>query len=198
MFSLPPSPCAVVRPGHRARRQRGVTLLELIVSIMVVMILMVMFFAVLGNIRDRLERSKCIANLRSLHTGAELYIQEHRMWPQMLITKSMDPKDMAKGWIDALRPYSLNEQSWLCPTVQHKMGGPDVMQSENVRIDYGATMFDTKQQSPYRWEKQPWFVESSNVHGNGQLIIFRDGHVQEMNDFLRGLKTKKPGQGEAK
>ena len=31
---------------------------------------------------------------------------------------------------------------------------------------------------------QPWFVESGDVHGNGNLIIFPDGHVQELGDFL--------------
>ena len=44
--------------------------------------------------------------------------------------------------------------------------------------------FDDKPTTPHKWPRQPWFIETANVHGNGNLIIFTDGSVGQSNDVL--------------
>ncbi len=38
--------------------------------------------------------------------------------------------------------------------------------------------------APFAYPRQPWFIESANVHGNGQEIIFPDGHIEEAIDII--------------
>lgn len=171
----------------RNRHAAAFTLLEVITCVLVVAILLVMLVPVYSQIVRRMERIKCMANLTSLHGAADLYLQEHRMWPQVG-TKGMDAKATANAWITTLQPYGLQQINWICPTQQKLMENPDLGDPENTRIDYIATPFDKNPMTPSRWSTQPWFVEGADVHGNGNLLIFPDGHIQELGDFLSVMK----------
>ena len=171
------------------RAKCGVTLLEVVTVILVIGILVTMLLPLFSLLKARSQKASCIANLRSLHVAANLYIQENHQWPQ--IGSKGEPKTVATNWINALNPYGLTQANWLCPTVQGLLANPDMTDSDNARIDYISTPFDTKPQTPFQWAKQPWFVESADVHGNGNLILFPDGHIQELGDFRAMLK--KPG-----
>ena len=170
----------------RNRREAAFTLLEALTCVIVVAILLVMLFPVYTQVIRRIERTKCMSNLRSLHVASSLYVQEHRMWPQVA-TRGLDPKIVASNWISTMQPYGLVQINWICPTQQKLLQNPDLGDPENVRIDYIATPFDRNPMTPMRWASQPWFVESGDVHGNGNLLIFSDGHIQELGDFLSVL-----------
>ena len=169
--------------GSRAAHH-GFTLLELTISILVIAIVITMLFPVFGSLRSRSERIRCIANLRSLHVAASLYVQEHKMWPQIAVNSGSSAKDNATQWIDAFQPYGLAQINWICPTIQRSLQSPNFSDPDNTRIDYAASNFDTNQQSPYQYSTQPWFVESADVHGNGNLLIFPDGSIQTLNELL--------------
>ncbi len=62
--------------------------------------------------------------------------------------------------------------------------GPDYNDPAHARIDYIATPFDDKPFTPHQWPRQPWFIESGDVHGNGNLLIFTDGSISEVNDLI--------------
>lgn len=180
---------------NRRSASRGFTLLELMTVILVVLILGVMLLPVYSGIERRAQKSGCIANLRSLHVATDLYLQEHHTWPQIK-TDGVDPKIVAANWISTLQPYGLSQINWLCPTVQKTLENPDMTDPENTRLDYAASPFDTNPQTPFRWAKQPWFVEMADAHGNGQLILFPDGHVEELMDFLTQLKKPAASAGQ--
>jgi prepilin-type N-terminal cleavage/methylation domain-containing protein len=163
--------------------ERAFTLLELMTVILIVAILAVMLLPVYQQMQLRSSRSHCIENLRSLHVAADLYVQEHHFWPQIK-NDGVSSQTVATKWIAHLQPYGVAQINWICPAIQELLHNPDLTNSQNVRIDYTATPFDTKPTTPYQWAKQPWFVENGNMHGNGNLIIYPDGHVQEMNDIL--------------
>ncbi len=169
------------------RRQSAFTLLELLTCVIVVAILMVMLVPVYSQIVRRMERAKCIGNLKSLHVAASLYVQEHRMWPQVA-TKGVDPKTVASNWISTFQPYGLAQLNWVCPTMQKLLQNPDLNDPDSARVDYMGTPFDRNPMTPMRWSTQPWFIETGDVHGNGNLIVFPDGHVQELGDFLSLMK----------
>ena len=170
-------------------RTHAFTLLELMTIVIVVCILIVMLFPVYSQIERRVERSHCVANLRNLHVAANLYLQEHRMWPQ-IGTKGVDTATVATNWINTLQPYGLTQLDWICPTTQKLLQNPDFSDPANARIDYIATPFDRNPLTPMRWAAQPWFIEAGDVHGNGNLMVFPDGHVQEVADLLAAAQKQ--------
>ena len=171
-------------------RKAGFTLLEVMTCVIVILILMVMLAPVYSQVVRRMERTTCMSNLKSLHVAANLYLQDHRMWPQV-VTTSGDPKTIANSWITKLQPYGLAQINWICPTQQKLLQNPDLSDPDNVRIDYTGTPFDRNPLTPMRWNTQPWFIENADVHGNGNLMIFPDGHIQEVGDFLSLMRKGK-------
>lgn len=172
------------------REERGFSLLELVTVVLVIAILAVMVAPMVSTIRGRLDRSRCMANLRNLHVAAALYVQERRQWPQIIAPGASGSPEVAARWVDALRPYGLDQMTWVCPTVQRLMQSPDLTKDENRRIDYVATPFDANPMTPFRWSTQPWFIEKGNMHGNGNLIIFPDGHIQSLYEIRSKAITK--------
>ena len=107
------------------------------------------------------------------------------MWPQVDSSDSdTDEQDYATAWIAALKPFGPTEKTWICPTIQQLMQNPDYMKPENARVDYVATAFDDKPTSPHEWARQPWFIETGDVLGNGNLIIFTDGSVSDLKTVI--------------
>ena len=185
-----PPPALIFMPFARARRaQRAVTLLELMTVILVFTILLVLFFPVVDQVKRRLEKTRCIGNLRSLHVATNTYVQDHHSWPQIPVVNGGDPKDLATAWIETLKPYGLTQINWVCPTTQKNLNAPDLNDPDNVRIDYTAFPYGHSPQDPYRYSTQPWFVEKGDVHGNGNLMIFPDGHSEELVDFYRRMHS---------
>ncbi len=174
-------------PPVSPRRVRAFTLLELITVILVVAILMVLLIPVVGQIQRRLEKTNCIGNLRGLHVATASYVQDRHSWPQIPITYAQDQKALATAWIAALKPYGLIQINWICPTIQKNLSAPDLMNPDNLRIDYSPFPYGRNPQDPFQYSNQPWFIESGDIHGNGNLMIFPDGHSEELVDFLKRM-----------
>jgi type II secretory pathway pseudopilin PulG len=154
----------------------------LLVSIVVIGILAMLLVSVISELRSRAQRVQCTANLRSLYVAAESYVQQNGGWPQIPRGDSEDGSaQFAAAWIAALKPFGPTEKTWICPTIQESLLNPDYMQADDARIDYIPMAFDDKPMTPHLWPQAPWFVESGNVHGNGNLIIFTDGSISDLN-----------------
>jgi len=170
-------------------RNRAFTLLELLTVIAIIAILATLLMPTMKGIRERLERTKCLANLRGLYQATNAYVQDKGMWPQIpssLLKKKDHSFDLA--WIEALKGYQIDRINWICPTLQQQLGNPDYKKEGEERIDYVGMPFDNKKLTPYKWPKQPWFVERMNSHGNGQLVMLTDGSVHDLLD----LNSKAP------
>jgi prepilin-type N-terminal cleavage/methylation domain-containing protein len=177
------------------RRQRGFTLLELMTVMLIISILTVLLVPVISDVQKRLERTRCMANMRNLHVAASLYLNDRRTWPRVITPGASGTPENARKWIAILEPYEIRQINWICPTIQSKFGAPDLTKPENARIDYRATPFDAHPMTPYKWPTQPWFIENGNVHGHGALVIFPDGHVEDAYDIIArsgGSKVKTP------
>ena len=126
-------------------------------------------------------------NLKSLHTGAELYLQQNNQWPQISFDASSDAGALqfASAWIAALEPFGITRKVWICPEIQELLDNPDYSQPDNVRLDYLPMPFDDKPTTPHQWPTQPWFIERGNAHGRGNLIIFTDGHIVDADDLVQ-------------
>lgn len=170
----------------RRRVFAAFTLLELAVAIVVVAILVILMLPVIGKLRARAQRGQCSANLRSLHTAASLYMQQHGSWPQVRLDGDSDHawQDYAKEWIDALASFGVERKTWICPTRQQQEGNPDYTKPEYVRIDYLAMNFDDKPLTPHEWPTTMfWFAENGDFHGNGNLMVFPDGSIKDLKTY---------------
>jgi type II secretory pathway pseudopilin PulG len=156
----------------------------------VIAILITMVIPVMQGIRERAEEAGCMTNLRSLHVAAELHVQQQQQWPQVnpkLI--NADSEEYARQWIAALAPYGPAAPNWRCPSIERAMSrGTDKKEIEKDRVDYMATAFDSRQATPRKWARQPWFIERGDVHGRGNLMIFPDGSIAALNDMIQKVK----------
>ena len=165
---------------------RGFTLLELTIVIAIVAILAILSVPIVSNLRARAQRVQCVANLKSLAVGANLYLQQNNdIWPQIHAPAAAEPtEDFANAWIAALEPFSVPRKTWICPTIQAALENPDYSTPDVARIDYIATPFDDKPGTSHEWPRQPWFIETGDVHGKGNLIIFTDGSISDLSTVL--------------
>lgn len=157
------------------------TLLEVLIVVVIIAILSILLLPAISAFRARAQRVQCMGNLRSLYTATELFIQQNGSWPQITVSDADSAEeDYAQAWIDALKPFGPTQKTWICPTIQNLLGNPDLSDPANVRVDYVATTFDDKPLTPHQWPKQPWFAETGDVHGHGNLIIFTDGSIKDL------------------
>ena len=163
--------------------------MELMAVLIVISILVVITAPGISYLRARSQKVQCLSNLRSLHVAAGSYVQDNHQWPQITVTTPGDPAN-AHAWISALQPYELAQINWVCPAIQQALGSPDLTNPDNARVDYYATPFDTRERSPFQYSRQPWFNETADMHGNGQEIIFPDGHIEEAGDLIRSAQGK--------
>ncbi len=169
-------------------RRYGFKLLELAVVVLIIAIVITLTIPAVSKLRARAQRAQCMANLKSLHVGAELYIQDNNQWPQIGLTGDDESAfvDYSKSWIAALTPYKIERKTWICPTIQSSSSGDDYMVAGNERVDYVGVTFDEKPTTPHQWPRMPWFVEHGDVHGNGNLIIFADGSISDLKTVAAG------------
>ena len=165
-------------------RKRAFTLMELVTVILIVGILLAMILPGFGYLRNKAERSKCLQNLRNLYVGMTVYLQDHGSWPQ-IDPGSLNTPEYPQAWIKILEPYNLSTQNWVCPSVQRALNNPDLTKPATRRIDYFATPFGEERNLPYKYPRQPWFIERGDMHGDGQLILFPTGQVQSLKEVLR-------------
>jgi type II secretory pathway pseudopilin PulG len=165
------------RPGDAA-----LSLLEVLVVILVIGIISVLAMPIYSGLRARAQRVQCMANLKNLSVGAEQFLQQNGYWPQISPASESETamQDYARSWIAILKPFNVTEKTWICPTIQNLLGNPDYLQTDNVRVDYAAMLFDDKPTTPHQWSRQPWFIETGDVHGHGNLIIFTDGSISDL------------------
>ncbi len=157
--------------------------------IVVISILAIMVSPALAGIKGRAQKVKCIGNLHSLHAAAGLYLQDNQHWPQIHGDPSTDTS-VIDAWISAFSPYGLAPINWVCPSIQDALQSPDLSNPANKRLDYIAMPFGPQRNEPFQYARQPWFIETSDVHGNGQEIIFPDGHTEEALDIIHSAGGK--------
>lgn len=59
------------------------TLLELLRVFLIIGIPALLLIPAISGFRARAQRVQCMANLRSLYTATELYVQQNGGWPQI-------------------------------------------------------------------------------------------------------------------
>ena len=147
--------------------------------------------------RLRAESLHCVANLKGLGLGVQAYMEDHRSWPQIAPERaggkqgrapqiSPDENSHAGKWIAALKPYGISQKTWRCPSIERTIRAEGKPEALNMnRVDYVATTFDSRPESPRQYPKHPWFMERGNLHPTGPNILFADGSVSNPTELLK-------------
>jgi type II secretory pathway pseudopilin PulG len=162
----------------------GLTLIELMTVIVIIMIMAAMILPIANYVRDRTDKASCMNNLKNLAGAAGHYMQDYNRWPQIKVTGGTS-KEASKAWVKTLDPYGISHKNWICPTVQRGLKGEDYTKDTTFRVDYWMSHFGPHPRAPYQSMTQPWFVEKQDVHGNGNLLIYPDGTIEELNEIRR-------------
>lgn len=158
------------------------TLLELMTCIVIILILAALLMPGFGKLREKARAVQCTSNLKNLFIAANGYVQDNQHWPQI---RGMDvaSEPFAKAWLAALRPYSVDKQNWLCPTVKSET---HYTEASDFKLDYIPTPFGSNPINPFLWPNHPWFSERGAVHGRGNLIILTNGSVKALYEITGG------------
>jgi prepilin-type N-terminal cleavage/methylation domain-containing protein len=168
----------------------GLTLLELMTVLVIISILAVLMMPIVGHMRQRAEIASCTQNIKGLHGAAANYVTDAKHWPQ-IETKNVGKPEYARAWYEAFAQYGIGPINWVCPSAQRLLNNPDLTKPQSARVDYNATPFDAEPQTPYKWPTQPWFVEVGDFHGDGPLIMFCNGQVTPLRQYLRDNGVKR-------
>jgi prepilin-type N-terminal cleavage/methylation domain-containing protein len=178
----------------RSSARSGFTLLELLTVCVIIAVLAALGVGLFDQLRDRSERVNCTNNLRGLYSGFQSYVVQHGHWPQN--PNKIADKGYDNWWIEEMQKLGISEKAWICPTHQREQKKAaklspqgkekrDPNKKEDRQIHYLPTPFDHNPATPRRWPTQPWLIEVGNFHGDGPLIIFPDGTVNSLGQFLR-------------
>ncbi|HEY5705512.1 MAG TPA: type II secretion system protein [Terrimicrobiaceae bacterium] len=169
-------------PGSLRLRVRAFTLTELLVSIGIIAILATLATQAYPRVVASIAKGRCMGNLRNLHVSFAAYIQDNGYWPQQPDFSSAYSKQYQDWWLNTMDVYTDSREVWKCPLLK-KLGAYD-SEGKPLEIHYTPTRFDARPTTPYRWAKQPWLIEVSNIHGNGPLLLMPDGSIRSLTDLV--------------
>lgn len=164
-------------PDHFAcsAKSKGVTLLELVCVLGILLALIVLSFPVYETIRPRVEEMVCINNLRNLHVAFADYATG--VWPQVPPEFGIGSVDEQKWWIErAKTDLGLPERVWRCPTIARQFSSAP--EKDRPLIHYLPTLFSAEPNKANHWPEMPWFIEIGDAHGRGNLLVRQNGTIE--------------------
>lgn len=95
--------------------RRGVTLVEVLIVIAILLLLAAIAFAIAGPARESARQSACMNNLRQIYTALELYAVDY---PEAIVGSTITVTSSVSG---ALEPYGLTKDTQHCPDATRSM-----------------------------------------------------------------------------
>ncbi|MDR1279549.1 MAG: prepilin-type N-terminal cleavage/methylation domain-containing protein [Opitutaceae bacterium] len=118
----------------RSPPRRAFTLIELLTVIAIIGILAGILIPVTGVVRDKARSAQCISNLRQLHVGLMLYVNDDKGY--LPANKAGKP-----WWLDLYPVYITNPAAFACPRDDAGMTDADkallANNAANGKVSYG-------------------------------------------------------------
>ena len=155
----------------------GISLLEVLVVISLILILVGLLVPNFESIRVRAEGVVCTSRLRNLWGVFSSNLQDGLVWPQVPQGIQIGSIQEQQWWLDySSNSMGMTAKDWSCPTIKRSARTTN-SSDQACLISYLPTLFDSKPNTPFKWPAMPWFTEIGNAHGNGNLLIRTDGAV---------------------
>jgi len=167
---------------NRRSGRSGMTLVELMVVICIIAILAALLLPNFQMMRNRAERVVCTGRLKGLWTAFALELKDGNGWPQLPASIQIGSTEEQQWWISySSQNMGLSSNNWRCPTFSRLSRSASNSTSSDL-INYLPTLFDANPMTPAKSVAMPWFTESGNLHGIGNLCVRADGSVSPAQD----------------
>lgn len=181
---------------RRQARQKGLTILELLVVVSLILLFGGLLVPISSRFMKRAEKAKCLSHMRTLHTCFVGHITDKGEWPQLPFDDEGAGEDGSddvwsedgfyRFWVTALEPYGAARDTWLCPSDKLflQFSKSDLEKNEFFGT-YVPTPFEPGPGTPFRWN-QPWMIERGDFHGRGAHMLMPDGSVHDSQNPFNG------------
>ena len=159
----------------KTKKSLGFSLLEILAVVSIISVLSSMIFPAIHKLMPALERAECISNLKNLRAGFGVYATDG--WPQIPAGIPLDSVEEQRWWLEKTeKDLGFGKKSWQCPTIRRQLA--QVPDKERPLIHYLPTPFPDGPDRANKWSQMPWFIEITNAHGQGNLLVRQNGTVE--------------------
>jgi len=172
----------VIRSSKSHSVSKAFTITELIVVVGILALLMALVIPNFSYFQVRAEGVVCTMRLKNLWTAFSTQLHDGYGWPQPPTNIPIGSMIEQQWWLSTTaNTMGLTSRDWNCPTIARLQNSLPASQQTNL-ISYLPTLFDSKQMSPLKYPRMPWFTEALGVHGDGNLTIRADGSICPFQD----------------
>lgn len=174
-------------PSHRA----GITLLELLVVIGIIALLAGLLLPVAESVLAKARSTECASNLRQVGMAVHAWATDHGGYFPRIESdpagevKVYDEDQSAKGLVETLKPYGLEERFVQCPTdlkttqYYQKLGSSyewrPIVDGEQVN---NPKVYGRMGAYPVPASRIRICVDYERIHHGQQNRLYADGHVR--------------------
>jgi type II secretory pathway pseudopilin PulG len=185
-----------------SRYRRALTLIEIMMVMVLVMLLTLVAWASYSKWITRADSLACMQRLRNLGTALNNYIADKHEWPQEPGTDDdnveVSEDQLWDWWMDTMKPYGMDVNSWFCPAElrmkkKEKKGEAQEQMGVTAGLkdpSYIPDQIPAGEYEPYRYPGQPWAVERSDFHGDGQAKLMPGGERIEKEVIFSNMKRQ--------
>lgn len=148
------------------RRERGFTLVEVLVVVGIIAVLTAVLLPVFMRARAAARTAVCVSNLGQLYTAHRMYSDDHDRSVVPARTRVVETGTRGITWCVLLQPYIRNEQILICPEDASPAAS---VQSVCLPHSYGINYLLAYNAT---WGARPFTAKVSHVKRPSEVILF--------------------------
>jgi hypothetical protein len=204
-----PLPLDYATPQLNRRMDTGMKLLTIVLVAMAGLFIAALLLPALSTVRDNPPRLRCASNLKQIGTALIMYNNDYRSYPNCGGNSSPTRSDIAGTLFMLVRHEDLTTAIFCCrqtdavPDTANPLTATNFAVQNDTTLSYALTNPNYRpSQGGFRWSASmsaDWAVaadgnypfsstnpNSSNHNGDGQNVLYNDGHVDWFTNLMAG------------